>query len=1034
MTVRNLTFIFYLICLITILPISELSGQQVNNQLKCKAESTKADFLGKTVEVRSLAGDLKSLEIRNKEKFRKNRKKPENLSIKRNVSRAVFPELEHQGDDPIRQWTAGNGRVIEPKVNIDGIGDFGSPHDPTGDIGLNYFVQAVNVTHVGIFSKEGELVLEFPMNQLWSSLGAQSFGDPIVIFDDIEERWFITEFTGPSNLLIAVSETSDPLGSYYAYSFSTPNFPDYPKYAIWGDYLVVTTNEQGGFRLHQYFLDKPALIAGEADVTMQRVEITGSTGTETGFFVSTPVDADGKILPEESTPIALRLNDSSWGMSSQDQVELYKFNIDFDNPANTSFENISIPTTPFDSYPCSVFTGGFSCIPQLNGGGLDGIPENIMNVPKYRNFGTHESIVLTFITDVTDGNNLSGIRWMELRRNALSDWFLYQEGTFAPDDGLHRFMGSIALDNKGNIGLGYNVSGVNSYAGVRYTGRNVNDPLGEMTVEEYEVVAGKNPIFSGGRFGDYAQMSVDPVDGSTFWYTTEYAGTGNQVTATRIVAFELRKDSIDLALSAVEPGTGTNYGMEETITLQVSNNGLKPIKDFIISYDFEGNYIEEFLSIEELLPDSVLRHTFSTKFDLSEKKEYAMNAQVTHPLDERTFNDTLQHMIHHIYQFNASIEANAIETSCSDQLEVMTVIENLGAETIQHLELQISTNNEVLDTIDWFGNLFFQNAVTFPFNITLETGGINQIDIEIISINGQEDELALDNISSFGVDFKSSNEILVLKITTDAFPEETSWEIRDLDSILLYSGGPYEEGKSTYWEYFCLDTVACYTFTIKDLSGDGICCQAGLGRYSIEMGSGEKVFEAFGNFGFEREHAFCGSGFICNLTADIETIDDSGAGDGTIMINAQNGIEPYSYSIDNGNTFQSTPLFENLVAANYKIQLIDKSGVCLHKETITINLETGIEDIDNKIGSLKIMPNPNDGFFSFEYTSKVAQQDNFIEVQLIDATGLIIQSRKTGKFNDTFKGEFSLLEYPSGLYLFRVISSTGSVIKKVMKR
>jgi len=68
-------------------------------------------------------------------------------------------------------------------------------------------------------------------------------------------------------------------------------------------------------------------------------------------------------------------------------------------------------------------------------------------------FENHNSWVITFNVDV-DGNDTAGIRWVELRNNTTDAWTVYQEGTYAPDDGNSRFMGSSAIDIQGNIGLG----------------------------------------------------------------------------------------------------------------------------------------------------------------------------------------------------------------------------------------------------------------------------------------------------------------------------------------------------------------------------------------------------------------------------------------------------------------------------------------------------------------------------------------------------------------------------------------------------
>ena len=51
---------------------------------------------------------------------------------------------------------------------------------------------------------------------------------------------------------------------------------------------------------------------------------------------------------------------------------------------------------------------------------------------------------------------LAGTRWYEIRR-VNGTYSVYQQGTYAPNDGVHRWMGSIAQDKKGNAALGYSV-------------------------------------------------------------------------------------------------------------------------------------------------------------------------------------------------------------------------------------------------------------------------------------------------------------------------------------------------------------------------------------------------------------------------------------------------------------------------------------------------------------------------------------------------------------------------------------------------
>jgi hypothetical protein len=139
----------------------------------------------------------------------------------------------------------------------------------------------------------------------------------------------------------------------------------------------------------------------------------------------------------------------------------------------------------------------------------------------YRNFGKYESFVTAQTVEARPG--IAGMRWYELRRTG-GVYSLFQQGTYAPDDGVHRWMGSVAQDWQGNMALGYSVvNGVDVYPGIRYTGRLAGDPLGDMSLGEGTIINGMGvQTTTNSRWGDYTSMNIDPVDDCTFWYVNEY--------------------------------------------------------------------------------------------------------------------------------------------------------------------------------------------------------------------------------------------------------------------------------------------------------------------------------------------------------------------------------------------------------------------------------------------------------------------------------------------------------------------------------
>ncbi len=195
---------------------------------------------------------------------------------------------------------------------------------------------------------------------------------------------------------------------------------------------------------------------------------------------------------------------------------IWKFHVDWTTPANTTFTGPTLLPVPAFTDACNDGT----CIPQ---GGtsqqLDSLGDRLMNRLAYRNFGDHESLVVNH--SVKAGTSV-GIRWYELRPSAGA-LTVFQQGTYAPDSN-YRWMGSIAQDRDGNMGLGFSLSGPSLHPQIHYTGRLAGDPAGQMTQGEGTIVngAGSQTGSSLSRWGDYSSMSVDPVDDCTFWYTNEY--------------------------------------------------------------------------------------------------------------------------------------------------------------------------------------------------------------------------------------------------------------------------------------------------------------------------------------------------------------------------------------------------------------------------------------------------------------------------------------------------------------------------------
>jgi hypothetical protein len=488
------------------------------------------------------------------------------LSQMKQVKPAGIPELDEEEDaavvqtphepDGALQTQAPTGVMPAPLLTFEGPSNednfriFGgrvNPPDPNGDVGARHFVAMTNLTFA-VYSKTGSLLLgPIDTGTLWQGFPIEDCtdpsGDPIVLYDEISDRWILTQFTTrgldirklPFYNCIAVSQTSDPTGRYFRYAFKTEgkNFPDYPKYGVMPNGLFITTREfehstaGGNEILGIYAINRRQLVAGNPNTQFVRFDLN-QPAYQVGDGIL-PADLDGSRQPPASGPAEYfvgSMDDDAGDHAPFDALNVFRLDVDWKNSSAATFGFIKhVPIAEYDTiFPCAPTSR--DCLPQP--GITD--PSQFLDILsyrqrplwrlQYRNFGTHETLVTNQSVEARPG--VAGVRWWELRnpRNAV----LHQEGTWAPNDGINRWMGSVALDKQGNLALGYSVvNATNVFPGIRYAGRLNGDPLGQLTQAETVLQNGSGvQTTTNSRWGDYTSMSVDPQDGCTFWYMNEY--------------------------------------------------------------------------------------------------------------------------------------------------------------------------------------------------------------------------------------------------------------------------------------------------------------------------------------------------------------------------------------------------------------------------------------------------------------------------------------------------------------------------------
>ncbi|MPY90891.1 MAG: hypothetical protein GEU99_23625 [Luteitalea sp.] len=475
----------------------------------------------------------------------RNRRLPKSEDDEQALARAI------SGDAALQQ--------VQPTLNIpspllsfeglsndDDVDQFGFgvlPPDTVGDVGPNHYVQAINIVY-RVFDKNGEpLVGPFKMSQLFQDIGGECAtrddGDPIVLYDHLADRWLLTQLAAAapiSRQCVAISQTGDPTGAYFAYEFQMPNekFNDYPKFGVWPDGYYMTDNQftaafEGG---GAFAFDRARMLRGDPDASFIYFDLEELDPTIGGML---PSDLDGSPPPDGTPNYFVYFTATEFGDES-DALRIFEFHADFDDPeASTFTERPDSPLAVADFDPLS--PPGGDAIEQpppadIETESLDAISDRLMHRLVYRNTGDRESLVVNHTVNVGTGTTIethqAGVRYYELQR-LLSDGLfdVHEQATFAPDED-NRWMGSAATDHQGNLAVGYSVSSVETFPSIRYAGRLASDPPGGLTQGETELQGGSFvQRDTRSRWGDYSSLNVDPVDECTFWYTNQYYAVDN---------------------------------------------------------------------------------------------------------------------------------------------------------------------------------------------------------------------------------------------------------------------------------------------------------------------------------------------------------------------------------------------------------------------------------------------------------------------------------------------------------------------------
>jgi hypothetical protein len=511
--------------------------------------------------------------------------------------------------EPLQPSTpASSAPAPAPNVSFKGL-DFaswgaGHPPDTVGDVGPDHFVQAVN-TSIGIFGKAGGAPLAaFTFDTLWSAAVVPSGtacdtdnqGDPTVVYDPQDDRWIVADFafvdvdSPPYYECVAVSKTSNPVsGGWYLYAIraddpSHPYLPDYLKLGIWPDGLYMTANE--------FCFAPTSGCSSSGTYKAVRVWAFNRSDLESGVAVRNVVFDLGttayfSLLPSNmrtaiGAPPAGRVNLLVSLSRSLLAFEVWKFHVDYSGSGSTFTGPTNVSQAFYADAPDTVPTPGNQ---------LDSLNDRLMMQAQYANIGGAESLWVNHTVACCGPLSPAGIQWaqIDVTGGTVATTPFQQQLYPSANDGLHRWMGSLAVDDKGDMALGYSVANATTNPDIRYAGRLAKDPLNTLPQTETTMLSGVTRGTQTGncgatciRWGDYSAMTIDP-DGCRFWYTQEYYKTTGLNWQTRIGSFAFPSCVRADQTITFDPLAAKAYGDADFAVAASASSGLA------VSFEVSGN-------------------------------------------------------------------------------------------------------------------------------------------------------------------------------------------------------------------------------------------------------------------------------------------------------------------------------------------------------------------------------------------------------------------------------------------------------------
>ncbi len=456
--------------------------------------------------------------------------------------------------------------------------------DGNGAVGTLQYMEWVN-TYYQAYSKTSPHTPVWSSPQSgdtpWQDAGMSNCygtggGEGTIEFDRLASVWVIgrraSQVANSYYYCIAVSNTADLTSSslkWYTYQFQiTSNlglnshgnvyYPDFPRFATWADGYYATFDLEDPDNQYQEIgavacaFDRANMIIGGTARAQQCFSNPSPIPTNGALYLEhslIPADIDSATAPATGRHeylVSIQNPPANGTAKTSTKLNLWNFHVNWTAPTKSTFGKSQLTVTSYEPgcydllQPANTF-----CVTEPSSSTtsnyIDSIGDRLMPRMPYHNFGTYESYLVSHTVQVGTGTNQqTGIRWYELRGTGTGNPTLYQSGTVTNGNTLYRFVPSIAQDKAGNAGVGYSVSSSGVHPGIRaaYWSLPSKTVATEITLQN-----GTGDEENSSHWGNVTSMTVDPVDGCTFWYQNQYYQTSETGTAvnwdTRISNFKL---------------------------------------------------------------------------------------------------------------------------------------------------------------------------------------------------------------------------------------------------------------------------------------------------------------------------------------------------------------------------------------------------------------------------------------------------------------------------------------------------------------